>query len=108
MTVAKKVTHTPLPWQNLPSLTTNAGVFQIQDGRGVTLAWVQGNDRAHNGGHPISMEVARANGRIMAAAPRLLMACKDALQAVSGSRDIRCMVAEQSLRDAISEAEPRD
>jgi hypothetical protein len=98
-----KSAHTRGDWESRPTLNTNTGAFEIVC-RGKTLAFVQGNDLGHTGGNQIPFETAKANGRVMAAAPELLVACELALELCDGGGG----PVELACREAIGKAVPRE
>ena len=95
--MSEKVTHTAGPWE-----LCNKGDYGDFDGNSRVIL---GDDRRLAVVH-VSDDETDANARLIAAAPDLLEACKDALDALYHAEDTMEPLRE-SLRAAISKAEGR-
>ena len=96
-----KATHTPGPWEIEPKERRDHPLF-VADGEGNRIARCDGLNISDFGPTP---EQAKANARLIAAAPRLLDVCKTALSYFGKEPAMTGVQMFETLKGAVAKAE---
>jgi len=99
--MSNETQYTPGPW-NVKRTNGNMKGWRVDDSIGGVD--ITGEIRANDGGYS---DEAKANARLIAAAPDLLDACKDALATLNQHEGIPSETSDR-LASAIAKAEGRD